>query len=226
MIIFVLYAICFVSEIMYKETLLNFSLSKDGIPWIQRDDVTSAGVKKFFLILTKMGGGKEMLIWFILSFIFQRRASAIYVCSILALDKLINSYLKLLYANPRPYMVESTIQPIDCSTSFGSPSGHSSSASMIATTLFLHTFHGYTHSENKYLKRELYRHFYASYVYFTSLLVAMFWFFGIPFSRYLMGVHSLDQVLFGNSLGCVGGFIMHFVVRDHMIKNFNDLIEW
>lgn len=54
----------------------------------------------------------------------------------------------------------------------------------------------------------------------------MFWFFGIPFSRYLMGVHSLDQLLFGNSLGVVGGFTMHFLVRDHLIRNFDDLIEW
>jgi membrane-associated phospholipid phosphatase len=54
----------------------------------------------------------------------------------------------------------------------------------------------------------------------------MIWFFGIPFSRYLMGVHSLDQLLFGNSLGVVGGFTMHFLVRDHLIRNFDDLIEW
>jgi hypothetical protein len=94
---------------VYKETLLDFSLSKEGIPWIQQPDVTSKGVKKFFLIMTKMGGGKEMVVWFILSFIFQRRALAIYVGSCLALDKLINSYIKLLYANPRPYMVESSI---------------------------------------------------------------------------------------------------------------------
>lgn len=222
----VLYSICFFSETVYKESLLDFSLSKEGIPWIQRDDVTSKGVKRFFEIMTKLGGGKEMLAWFIVAFLFQRRSCAVYVCSILALDKLINSYIKLLYANPRPYMIEKDIIPIDCSTSFGSPSGHASSSAMVATTLFLHVFHGYTHRENEYMERKNYRLFFGYITYFASLFVALFWFFGIPFSRYLMGVHSLDQLLFGNSLGLVGGFTMHFLVRDHLIRNFDDLLEW
>ena len=76
------------------------------------------------------------------------------------------------------------------------------------------------------MDRKSYRHFFSYITYFASLLVAMIWFFGIPFSRYLMGVHSLDQLLFGNSLGVVGGFTMHFLVRDHLIRNFDDLIEW
>lgn len=126
-------------------------------------------------------------------------------------------------------MVENSIEPIDCSTSFGSPSGHASSSSMIATTLFLHVFHGYTHIENRAEARgptRESRNYYGYCTYFVSLLVAMFWFFGIPFSRYLMGVHSLDQLLFGNSLGVVGGFTMHFLVRDHLIRNFDKLIGW
>lgn len=142
--------------------------------------------------MTKLGGGKEMVVWFIVSFIFQRRALAIYVCSVLCLDKLINSYIKLLYANPRPYMIESSIMPIDCSSSFGSPSGHASSSAMISTTLFLHVFHGYTHLESAHMTRSEYRKYYSGFIYYPSLCVALFWFFGIPFSRYLMGVHSLD----------------------------------
>ena len=51
-------------------------------------------------------------------------------------------YGKLAYHDPRPYMISSNISPFKCSTSFGNPSGHSSSASVIAIVLYLDLFHG------------------------------------------------------------------------------------
>jgi membrane-associated phospholipid phosphatase len=60
----------------------------------------------------------------------------------LTLDKFINSYLKLAYANPRPYMVKSEIKLLSCSKGFGNPSGHAAASSLISIVLFLDYFHG------------------------------------------------------------------------------------
>lgn len=46
----------------------------------------------------------------------------------------------------------------------------------------------------------------------------MFWSFSIPFTRYVLGVHSLDQILFGVTLGIWGGLTCHFIIRDHLIN--------
>ena len=44
---------------------------------------------------------------------------------------------KLTYAEPRPYMVDENIQAVVCEKYYGNPSGHSSGASLLFTTLFL-----------------------------------------------------------------------------------------
>jgi membrane-associated phospholipid phosphatase len=75
-------------------------------------------------------------------FLWCERSKFFYYLSVLSLDKLINAYFKLAYANPRPYMLKSDIKPISCSKGFGNPSGHSSASSLIAIVLFLDYFHG------------------------------------------------------------------------------------
>jgi hypothetical protein len=55
---------------------------------------------------------------------------------------MIGAYFKLAYADPRPYMMSSDIQPFSCSKGFGNPSGHSSAAAVFSIVLFLDYFHG------------------------------------------------------------------------------------
>jgi len=131
------------------------------------------------------------------------------------------SYLKLAYADPRPYMIDKDIVPIRCSKGFGNPSGHSLAATLSAITIFLDVMHGYTHKGNP-------RHTVSRYsiVYFILLAFALFWAGSIPYTRFLMGVHSLDQIVYGATLGVWAGFTLHFVVRDNIIKYVDDLIEW
>jgi hypothetical protein len=60
--------------------------------------------------------------------------------------------------------------------------------------------------------------------YWLSLGITVFWFISIPYSRFLMGVHSLDQIFFGLMLGTLLAYFLHFVVRDHFIAFFDDLV--
>lgn len=56
--------------------------------------------------------------------------------------------------------------------------------------------------------------------YILGLFLAIQWAVFIPYSRYLMGVHSLDQLVFGMMMGAWAGFTMHFLLRDHILNYY------
>ena len=133
-----------------------------------------------------------------------------YYGTFITTEKIVVAYLKLAMANPRPYMIDDKIHPFKCSTSFGCPSGHSTSAALASVAIFLDIFHGESHGLTKQ------RHYNWS-TYISGLLFAIFWMFALPYSRLVMGVHSLNQVLFGNMCGVWCGLFLHFIVRDRLI---------
>ena len=125
------------------------------------------------------------------------------------------SFFKLAYAEPRPYMIEPGIVPLYCSKSFGNPSGHSSVSILIGILLILDIFHG-KEKEVKY---------YSNKAYVPAVFLAIFWAITIPYTRFVIGVHSLNQIVYGVSLGLWSGLTLHFLVRDHLIKHIEIMVE-
>ena len=76
------------------------------------------------------------------------RSKYFYYLAIFAIDKLIIGYFKLVYAAPRPYMIDGSIKPLQCSKAFGSPSGHCSACITTTITVFLDIFHGISVESN------------------------------------------------------------------------------
>jgi membrane-associated phospholipid phosphatase len=103
-----------------------------------------------------------------------------YYMFIYGAHKFFVAYMKLVLADPRPYMISIKIKPLHCSNSFGSPSGHSTAATF-CLAIFLDVFHG--KGTQVYLKPIFY---------YLAMAATFFWYFSIPYSRFLMGVHSLD----------------------------------
>ena len=148
------------------------------------------------------------------------RSRLFYYIMMYSFKEAVMAYLKLAYADPRPYMIDEDIVPIRCSTGFGNPSGHSLAATLSSITIFLDVMHGYTH---KGRPSSISRY---SLVYYLLLVIALFWAGSIPYTRFLMGVHSLDQIVYGATLGVWAAFTLHFIVRDNIIKYIDDLIDW
>ena len=165
-----------------------------------------------------MGGGHELCFVAAVAFLWGRRSTFMYYISFIALDKIIVAYFKLAMANPRPYMIDPLIKPLKCSTSFGCPSGHSTAAALGSVVVFLDIFHGETHG----LVKERY---YSKPVYFLGLFCALFWQFSIPYTRLVMGVHSPNQILFGNMCGNWCALFLHFVVRDRLILHVEKIMK-
>jgi membrane-associated phospholipid phosphatase len=113
-------------------------------------------------------------------------------------------------------MLDLKVHSYGCAKGFGSPSGHSSSAWSFPIILFLDIFHGMPIKEKK---NNLVNFMFSSwFTYLTVLSLAIFWVFIIPFSRYVLGAHSLNQILFGSLLGIFQGFTMHFIIRDRVLR--------
>jgi membrane-associated phospholipid phosphatase len=157
---------------------------------------------KFVEFVSSLGGGIEMVVLVMVTFLMGTRPKYFYYLAAFSLDKCLIGLMKQVYHNPRPYMVQSDIHAYHCSKEFGNPSGHSSSACLISTLLFL----------------DLGQHFPLP-LRIPALLLALFWAIGIPFSRYLLGVHSLDQVVYGFSLGLWSGLTMHYVLRETILRH-------
>ena len=92
-----------------------------------------------------MGGSKEFLGLVAVSFVFGTRSKCFYYIVCMMMDKVVNAYMKLVYHQPRPFMIDREIISYSCSKGFGNPSGHSSAAWSFAIILFLDIFHGMPH---------------------------------------------------------------------------------
>lgn len=91
-----------------------------------------------------------------------------------------------MYADPRPFWVAPAVQVFSCSYQYGNPSGHS----IMSTGRLMQMWLDYatTCKEGSMASREIKAFF---------LVAAFCTAFSIMYSRMWLGVHSLDQVLFG-----------------------------
>jgi hypothetical protein len=89
---------------------------------------------------------------FTLSFVLTSRDKAFYIIFVHAAATTINKNLKIIYRNPRPYMVSPELTAFGCSKSFGNPSGHSSLSACLYTSIFLIMFHDHVDHYKQYKK--------------------------------------------------------------------------
>ena len=179
------YILIILLYLAYGPALLEYSLSPDGITHLQ--SITSQGAIAFWKFQTKLGGSKELVAAMVITFIVSSRPKFFYFLAVFGIDKFNVSYFKLAFAAPRPYMINSDIVPITCSTAFGNPSGHASASFLISFVVFLDIFHGKSSNPRLYPKWK----------YCLGIAIAIYWAATIPYTRFLMGAHSLDQIVFG-----------------------------
>jgi membrane-associated phospholipid phosphatase len=91
--------------------------------------------------MTYLGEGYSIALFFGIAFAFTSRDRAFYLLFVFTVASTVNKNLKIIYRNPRPYMVGPEIHAFGCSKSFGNPSGHSSLSACFYTSIFLLIYH-------------------------------------------------------------------------------------
>ena len=197
--------ILIILEIIYKDSLFKYSLTYEQ----NLQNSLSQKSLEFFKLMSLLGGG--ILIGLGLFFIlcYYTLIKTILLCIGLILMVYLHDLMKLIYNDPRPFWLNTILFQGKCETSYGNPSGHS----LISFYFFL-SF-GYYLSKINYIKSNK---IYKSIIYFTAFILATL----IAFSRLALGVHSLDQVLYGSLIGIIFFIIFTFSFKfyDMPLKHY------
>jgi membrane-associated phospholipid phosphatase len=213
------FALLLLIMLLYQSALIDISLGdgKTGMASLQKN--TSQGAIKFWNVYTQFGGGKELVAACLIVWFFGSRSKFFYYLAVFGLDKTIVNFYKLLLHQPRPYMIDKNIFSYSCSTAFGNPSGHCSASFVLTLVIFLDLFHGNSVPSFASIK------FRSWGVYLLVIALCLIWAITIPYCRYLLGAHSLDQIVFGITNGIAEGLIIHLFFRDHIVNHIENVLS-
>jgi membrane-associated phospholipid phosphatase len=144
----------------------------------------------------------------------KHRVRALYYVLVLGAINAINAWMKIVYQEPRPFWIPTSeyesfgatvpeqgkVIAIGCSTEYGNPSAHS----MVGATIFLMF---YLDLEDIPYKGRFSLRRLSVFIAFSIISLT------VAYSRVLCGVHSIDQVIFGYTLGLYCAFVFHWTLR-------------
>ena len=185
----VYFIIIIVSERMYNEELFN--LSVEIIPNFQEFGKSF----RLFWISISYFGTKPVLcpILFVLS-LFIPLNKVYSLIFILLLTSFVDHAFKVLYLQERPVWLNVEINPGNNHTcGYGNPSGHA----LTSTCLYLSIWYNLCQIFDNKIKNETARNILKYFL----LCVCIVLFLLIMISRIFLGVHSLNQIIYGSSLG-------------------------
>ena len=186
--------------------------------------------------------------FFIIFYIFSTRERAFYILLVHTTESLFNQLTKMIYRSSRPYFYQERGMKIfgSCAMTYGNPSGHASFSAAIYVTLFLMIFHDRDHrveervvrlsinqgasgsvvvdhgSTNQFKWFQFTKNRWAQAI---GFLIAAFMMFGIGISRFMLGAHSIDQVIYGWSFGLWFAFFFFRYVRPRVQIHLSRLLE-
>jgi membrane-associated phospholipid phosphatase len=170
----------------------------------------------FFKIITKFGSQTIIIpLIIIIFFTFPLNISYLFI-NIIMLVCYFNGILKIFYLNPRPFWLKNEIK-INCECSYGNPSGHS----FMCFAIYLSLWKVCTNFD--YFKKD----FKGKIIKKIFLVVIILFCFFILISRIYLNVHSINQIIYGSSLGISLFFYYFYVLKFNEMngKNFFDYIR-
>ena len=185
-LILVLSLAAFISEFIYRDYLYRASL--DFEERLQRNswNITIT----YYKIITKVGGEYFMALPVGFTFCFYSLIkSSVYICGFFFCLQF-HSMMKIWYGNTRPFWDKPKLYQDICDGGFGNPSGHSMVTTYLYLTLFIYL------NELQYFKNN-------KKAQIIALAIILFWIFSIIYSRIFLGVHSINQIIFGTTLGLI-----------------------
>jgi membrane-associated phospholipid phosphatase len=171
-------------EPLYREPLFDYSL--DLIKEIQ--DTWLHEAREAFGVISDIGHTLQSNYIYI-ACVFLPFSTSFYSLFVIQTTYCLMNFLKNFYSDPRPFFTTegSDIEVIgSCYTQFGNPSGHSSQISVLFLLVHLHIWGSFVGNWKSSLYMGL----------VTAPLIGLF-----TFARIVMGVHSLNQILFGTLIG-------------------------
>jgi membrane-associated phospholipid phosphatase len=194
-------------EPVYRDPLFTYSMT-----WTKQWQEEKS-LKSFFNFITAVGTEIILVPLIIFATLWlPLNKSFSFICAVIY-SVFFDNILKVIYGNPRPYWKDPSLF-LACDGGYGNPSGHSFSSSAIYLS-FWHIITDYD--------------FFASGILGICLRIGLLILFiilivSIMLSRVYLGVHGLNQILYGASLGFSLYYIIFhiFSIQKMTSKNFLD----
>ena len=196
--IIILSIIAFILEFFYRKPLFNYSLDFEK-KWQDKASKETISMFKVFATI----GGKYLIVIPVLIILcfFTLIKSYVYILGFLFCVQF-HSMMKIWYGNVRPFWEKESLYAGECVTGFGNPSGHS------ITNVFLYMNFFIYFKETKKLNKK--------YFILTIILIyCLFWILMVLLSRLFLGVHSLNQVIYGSTLAVIFSLFIFVVFKIH-----------
>ena len=186
-IILIFLPIIIITELFYRKPLFNKSLTAEEDLQDSIGGKNSTGVK-FFKFYTDFAGMYITVICLIIVYWFFTIIETFVHIFGLIFAIYLHAVMKIWYISRRPFWEKNTLYMGVCDGGFGNPSGHS----FIALFGYL-TFLSYV-LRNKYIKDKII-------IKIILGIIFVIWTVLVPFSRVVLGVHSINQIVYGALLG-------------------------
>ena len=202
--------ITFLIEFLVRENL--FSISIPIIIFLQRNFYYFYPIELFFSLF---GMEKGIFLILIISYNISNILIPLILLSISLISIYIGGILKIIYQNERPFFINSEIKVLNCEGGFGNPSNHS----LLSTFFYLSLYEIYVNKNEKINEKQ------KNLIYFLTIIFI----FSIVFSRMFLGVHTLNQILFGSLIGFFLYFFMFKIYKFNqnvlfIIYNFKQIV--
>ena len=200
--------ILILTEIIYKDALFNYSLTYEQ----NLQESLSKGAINFFSFISITGDGVFIGLGLFFIFCYFSLIKTILISVGVIFMIYLHDLLKLIYSDPRPFWLNTVLFQGKCETSYGNPSGHS-----LLSFFFYLSFSYYLCQINKIKSNNIYK----ISIYCLALFIAAL----TAFSRLALGVHSVDQVLYGSLLGIFSFLIFAFMFKIYDMP-LNDYLKF
>ena len=185
-----------IMELIYKNSIFKYSLTYEQ----NLQNSLPKFLIEFFKIVSICGDGAFIVLGLILIWCYFTLIKTILISVGLIYIVYFHDLLKLIHNDPRPFWQNTILFQEECETSYGNPSGHS----LISFYFYLSL--SYYLCQINYIKSNIK---YKLSVYGIALFISAL----TAFSRIVLGVHSLDQVLYGSFLGIFAFLIFAFMFK-------------
>jgi membrane-associated phospholipid phosphatase len=182
-----------VHELLFIRSLVYILWAQKNFPFIT----------KFSTIISFFGSDKFFVVLLIVFYNFVNNYKTFILVSVILVGSYTANFLKMIYLAPRPYWVSLNIEPIACEGGWGNPSGHALNSTLIYLTIWKIIFANDLLKEKKFLKMFLF----VNFICFIILIMV---------SRIILGLHSIDQSLFGSFLGLAIYYILFHIVKPNL----------
>ena len=202
LIAIIYFALIICLEQVYREDLFDESI--DAQEDIRKDHNKNSAFYNFWKFLSYFGVAALTFPIFAIILVFFPLSSSFLTLQALIYSIYFTNFLKIIYRNGRPYW-ESEILDVVCNSGYGNPSGHS----VTSTTYYLTLPHIVTNFD-----------FFRKTITGQILRIVIFILFGclgvlVMISRIMLGAHSINQVIFGFSIGLGIYFILIYILSYH-----------